>query len=265
MFQAIEVRGSPRTFFFPQSRPNGKGCLIRPVLSSPHPGTLWTEYLSAVVTGACAGRANSRRTTTWLRFLCNPLALFPWSGNCCLNAFICFVWSPLWSPVPRYRHWRLRLPPVKMRIAVRAMSHSLAPRTAPPNFPKPVTTLRSTERRRRENRFASPPRPIWLRLSNTPSAATRCFCPRELLSTYTICPRKNAPTSITSRCAPTRPTPSFPPRARASLPPGLVSPAFPGVPLLPNPQVDRRSYSPPSLRGVLREWPSEITYALLAL
>jgi hypothetical protein len=56
-----------------------------------------------------------------------------------------------------------------------------------------------------------------------------------------VLPRKNAMTSTTSRSEPTRPIPSFPRKARASLSHGAESPAFPGVRPLPNPPVDRPS------------------------
>src|SRR6266403_3868881 len=180
-----QVRGSLRTFSFFRRNHDTRGESIghRPVLS-PGCSTLWTEGLSAVTTGACAGRAIDKgETETCLRVLCDPLTLFPQEKARSLNVFVFFsIWSPLLSSGPHCRQWRPRLPRLQMHIVARAISRSLAPRTASRNFPKPVTTPASTQHRRPENRFASPPRPIWPPLSTTPNAETRCFWPLEPLS-----------------------------------------------------------------------------------
>src|ERR1019366_2855903 len=95
------------SLFLPQSRPTGKFESIRPVLSSTDPSTLWTEGVSAVITGACAGRAADKgETETWLRFLCDPLA-FPWWKARRRKSLISSVWLPLSSSVQRCRRWRL--------------------------------------------------------------------------------------------------------------------------------------------------------------
>src|SRR5271165_5081164 len=125
------------------------------------------------------------------------------------------------------------------------MSRSLATRTASPNSPKLVTTLHSMERRLPENRFVFPPSPISPPRSTAPNAETPCCCLPEPLSMSECCPQKNATTSTTSRCEPTRLIPVFPPKAPASHPHGAESPACLGVHLLPSRPAERRSCLPP--------------------
>src|SRR5271167_139296 len=53
-------------FFFFSRHPDRGKSTTRCVLSSTHPSTPWKESLSAVVTGACAGRAAGRAIDTRL-------------------------------------------------------------------------------------------------------------------------------------------------------------------------------------------------------
>jgi len=159
------------------------------LLSFTHPNTLWTEGFSTVIPDACAGRAIEKEFDRE-RKNCNMVLLSLQSSR----------------PASMVKSWLRKTFHVLSLVSVFLVGSALpALAVAPPtsenaycgkgnvaqfgdkdgiaNSPKPVTTPRSTAHRRRENRFGLAPAPISLPPSNTPSAATRCFCPPEPLST----------------------------------------------------------------------------------